>query len=177
MLQTNSKNNLQQRNWMVIYTRSRFEKKISNTLNDVGITGFCPVIKSVKKWADRKKTVETPLFPSYVFVKATANEMLKVKEIPGVVSFISNCGKSIVLKDSEIERIKTIVNTHADAEMINIQTLDIGSKVKITDGLLLNYEGVVNQVMGKAILMTIEQLNCVIAVKVNINQISLNAAS
>jgi transcription antitermination factor NusG len=81
------------------------------------------------------------------------------------------------LIDSEIERIKAIVEEHANAEVINVQNLNIGSRVRITNGLLLNYQGVVNQIMGKAILMTIEQLNCVIAVKVDIDQISLNTAS
>lgn len=164
-------------NWMVIYTRSRFEKKIDRTLNDNSITSFCPVIKSMKKWADRNKMIETPLFPSYVFVKVNSGEQLKVKQVPGVINFVSYCGKPVMLNDTEIERIKSIVNNYSEVELISIQNLNIGNKVKIKDGLLYNYQGVVTQIMGKNILMTIEQLNCVLTVKVNIEQICLNVAS
>ena len=164
-------------NWMVVYTRSRFEKKIDRTLNDNSIIAFCPVIKSLKKWADRNKMIETPLFPSYVFVKVNASEQLKVKQVPGVINFVSQCGAPVILNDLEIERIKSIVDTYSEVELISIQNLNIGNKVKIKDGLLYNYQGVVTQIMGKAILMTIEQLNCVLTVKVNVDQICLNVAS
>lgn len=163
--------------WMVIYTRSRFEKKIDKSLNECGITSFCPIVKSKKKWADRTKTIELPLFPSYVFVKANPAEQHKVKQIPGVMSFLMFCGKPVLLNDSEIERIRTIVKTHSDIELVSIQSLNIGSKVKIKDGLLLNYQGVISQIMGKNILMTIEELDCVLTVKVNLDQVCLNVAS
>jgi transcription antitermination factor NusG len=164
-------------NWIVVYTRSRFEKKIDRTLNDSGIVSFCPVIKSMKKWADRNKMIETPLFPSYVFVKVNASEQLKVKQVPGVINFVSYCGRPVILNDAEIERIQSIVNNYSEVELISIQNLNIGNKVKIKDGALFNYQGVVTQVMGKTVLMTIEQLNCVLTVKVNIEQICLNVAS
>ncbi|QEM10890.1 UpxY family transcription antiterminator [Mucilaginibacter rubeus] len=164
-------------NWMVVYTRSRFEKKIDRTLNDNHITSFCPVIKSLKKWADRNKMIETPLFPSYVFVKANTGEQLKVKQVPGVINFVSYGGKPVVLNDTEIERIKSIVDNYSEVELMSIQNLNIGNRVKIKDGLLYNYQGVVTQIMGKTILMTIEQLNCVLTVKVNVDQICLNVAS
>ena len=177
MTQTTFVNESQKSNWMVIYTRSRFEKKTTNLLNDKGYVAFCPLVKYRKKWADRIKTVENPLFPSYIFVKARHSELQKIKETQGVIMFVSNCGKAITLKDSEIERIKSIVNNYSDAEIININDLGIGSKVKIIDGLLLNYQGIVTRIKGKTVLMTVEQLNCVIAVNVNIDQISINSAS
>jgi transcription antitermination factor NusG len=112
-----------------------------------------------------------------VFVKVNTAEQLKVKQIPGVMSFLMYCGKPVLLNDSEIERIRTIVKTHTDIELVSIQSLNIGSKVKIKDGLLLNYQGVVSQIMGKNILMTIEELDCVLTVKVNLDQVCLNVAS
>jgi len=76
------------KNWMVVYTRSRFEKKIDATLQQNEIISFCPTITTVRKWADRKKKIEVPLFNSYLFVKVNPREQLAVKETPGVINFI-----------------------------------------------------------------------------------------
>ncbi|WP_183559900.1 UpxY family transcription antiterminator [Mucilaginibacter sp. SP1R1] len=166
-----------EKHWMVIYTRSRFEKKIDKTLQENGITSFCPVIKSKKKWADRTKLVETPLFSSYVFVKVDLSDQLKVKQVQGVLNFISYCRKPVILKDLEIERIKHIVESYSDIEIHSISSLNIGDTVKIKDGLLLNYQGVIRQITGKSVLMAIEQLDCVLTVKVSLDLLALNAAS
>ncbi|GAA4316624.1 UpxY family transcription antiterminator [Mucilaginibacter gynuensis] len=163
--------------WMVVYTRSRFEKKIDRSLKEIGITSFCPTIKTKNKWADRIKVVESPLFPSYLFVKVSLSEQTKIRQTAGVLNFVFHCGKAVTLKDSEIERISAIVNNYENVEVNSTQSLNIGDKVKIKDGLLLNYQGVVRQVMGKSVLMAIEQLDCVLTVKVGFDQVSLNVAS
>ena len=55
--------------WFVIYTRSRFEKKIYQELLKINIESYLPLQKKLKQWSDRKKWVEEPLFRSYIFVK------------------------------------------------------------------------------------------------------------
>ena len=56
-------------NWYVLYTKSRNEKLVAERLKEIGIETYCPVLKKVKQWSDRKKVVEEPLFKSYVFVR------------------------------------------------------------------------------------------------------------
>ena len=60
--------------WRVIYTRSNWEKKADELLKRSGLNSFCPVVKTQRKWADRKKTIEIPLFSSYLFVQVDPRE-------------------------------------------------------------------------------------------------------
>ena len=53
--------------WFAIYVKSRNEKKVSKTLNDIGIESFLPLITKIKQWSDRRKKVDEPLFNSYLF--------------------------------------------------------------------------------------------------------------
>ena len=55
--------------WYAIFTKSRSEKKVYERLLDADIEAFLPIVKTVRQWSDRKKTVYLPLIPSYVFVK------------------------------------------------------------------------------------------------------------
>jgi transcription antitermination factor NusG len=55
--------------WYAIYTRPRWEKKVNFLLQGKGIESYCPLNKVRRKWSDRIKTIEEPLFKSYVFVK------------------------------------------------------------------------------------------------------------
>ena len=66
--------NEDRRYWYAIYTRSRFEKKIAADLTSKGLESFLPLHEVIRFWSDRKKKVEMPLFPSYVFVHANTKE-------------------------------------------------------------------------------------------------------
>lgn len=161
--------------WMVVYTRSNFEKKVDKNLKEQGIISYCPLITSRNQWADRVKTIEKPFFSSYLFVKASPLELNKVKYSQGVINLLSNNGKPVIITEQEIEQIRLITKNYADVEVVSLKSLKIGDKVKITDGLLLDKEGFVNKIMGTKVLMIIEQLDCAVVVKVK--QLALNVAS
>ncbi len=75
--------------WNVIYTKSRFEKKVEERLKNIGIEAYCPVRTEVKSWSDRKKTVLVPVLPSMVLVKIDDNKRNEVFDIPGEYRVIS----------------------------------------------------------------------------------------
>lgn len=160
------------KSWMVVYTRSRFEKKIDLTLQQKEIISFCPTITTVRKWADRKKKIEVPLFNSYLFVKADPRQQIIVKETPGVINFIQYNGKPVLIDENEIERIRFIVNSYSDVEAVNISGFKIGDYVSIKDGALVGHDGEIYQISGKSVVMLIKQLNCVLTVKINIEQLA-----
>lgn len=161
--------------WMVVYTRSNFEKKVDKNLKEQGIISYCPLITSRNQWADRVKTIEKPFFSSYLFVKVSPLDVNKVKYSQGVINLLSNNDKPVIITEQEIEQIRSITKNYADVEVVSLKSLKIGDKVKITDGLLLNKEGFVNKIMGTKVLMIIEQLDCAVVVKVK--QLALNVAS
>ena len=55
--------------WIAVYTKPRHEKTVENELLKKGFEVYLPILKERRKWSDRKKWVEFPLFRSYIFVR------------------------------------------------------------------------------------------------------------
>ena len=163
---------VEKKNWMVLYTRSRWEKKVDQLLKNQMINSFCPLIKTNRQWVDRNKIIEIPLFQSYLFVHINAYEQARVMQTSGVINFISHCGKPATIKDNEIERIRTIVNEYTDVETISLKNINIGDTVKVTNGLLLNHEGEIAKIQGRSVVMVLDNINCALTVKINRKQLS-----
>ena len=75
--------------WNVLYTKSKTEKKVFERLSNLGIDVYCPCQRTLKKWSDRKKWVDEPVFKSYIFVKSPDSESqkLEILNTPGVLDF------------------------------------------------------------------------------------------
>jgi transcription antitermination factor NusG len=91
------------RKWYAIYTKPRWEKKVARLLQENGIESYCPLNKVQRKWSDRVKVVEEPLFKSYVFVRVNEEEKTPVRMTNGVVNYVYWQGKPALVKDKEIE--------------------------------------------------------------------------
>ncbi|MBD1363080.1 UpxY family transcription antiterminator [Mucilaginibacter sp. ZT4R22] len=154
-------------NWMVLYTRSRWEKKVDQLLKEQNIISYCPLVKTSKKWADRNKTVEIPLFNSYLFVRANYTDLEKITQTSGVITYVTFCGKPAIVRDNEIESIRKIVRKYSDIESIPLNDLQIGDEAIIADGPLCNQRGEVQQVNGKSVVMVLKSMNCALTVKID----------
>jgi transcription antitermination factor NusG len=150
--------------WHVIYTKPRCEKKVHTLMLSKDIESYCPINKVKKQWSDRKKTVELPLFTSYVFVCISEAEKIKVKSTPGVVNFVYWLGKPAIVRHSEIEKIRTFTETH---ENIAIEAADfkIGNKLIIENLVLGKVEGIITAVSKNKLELTIKSLNIKLKVK------------
>src|SRR5438876_694608 len=89
-------------NWYAIYTRAHHEKRVSEQLCERSIEHFLPLYRSVRRWKDRRKELQLPLFPGYVFVKFALRERLRVLQIPSVVRLVSFGGDPAPLREEEI---------------------------------------------------------------------------
>jgi transcription antitermination factor NusG len=163
---------VEKKNWMVLYTRSRWEKKVDRLLKNQMINSFCPLVKTNRQWVDRNKIVEIPLFQSYLFVHINAYEQARVMQTSGVINFISHCGKLATIQDNEIERIRTIVNEYSDVETVSLKNINIGDTVKVKNGLFLNQEGEIAKIQGRSVVMVLDNINCALTVKINRKQLS-----
>ena len=75
--------------WYAIYTKPRAEKLVNQRLLEEGVETFLPLQKTYRIWSDRKKLVEKPLLPSYLFVKTKTKNFHYVYRVPGIVKFVS----------------------------------------------------------------------------------------
>jgi Transcription antiterminator len=145
------------RKWFAVYTRPRWEKKVYKLLQEKGIETYCPLNKVHRKWSDRIKIVEEPLFKSYVFVKVTEEEKNPVRMTHGVVNFVYWLGKPAVIKEKEILVIKRFLNDHHDVEVTPID-IQPGKKILVRGGILMGQEGTVKAVRHKKVEVIIESI-------------------
>jgi len=101
-----------------MYTRPRHEKTVSRRLSELNIKGYLPVTKTLRTWCDRKRFIEAPLFPSYVFVYLES--MLHYNsglDIEGVLHYV-RFGKEVVrVSESIISNIQLIAEHGKDVEV------------------------------------------------------------
>ena len=145
------------RKWLAVYTRPRWEKKVNQLLAEKGVERYCPLNKVRKKWSDRMKLVEEPLFKSYVFVKVNDEDRTDVRMTPGVINFVYWEGKPAVIKEKEINAIKRFLDEY---ENVQVKPLDVkvNQRVIITAGPLMDQEGQVLEVKNKKARVAIDSL-------------------
>jgi transcription antitermination factor NusG len=148
--------------WLAVYTRPRWEKKVDLLLKEKGTESYCPLNKVRRKWSDRVKVVEEPLFKSYVFVKVSENDRLQVRTTPGVINFVYWNGKPAVIKEKEIATIRKFLDEYQDVEVFPINNLEVDQRVKITMGPLMDQEGKVLAIRKKTVKVAIDSLGYVL---------------
>ena len=142
--------------WYALYTQPRQEKKVAIRLEQYGIEAYCPTIIQVRQWSDRKKKVEVPLLPSYVFIKLTPQERDKVFQVSGVVRYLYWLGQPAIVRDEEILTMKEwLQNTVSSFEVKGIQP---GAHFEIPSGPFLGKTGIVSKVEKNHLILILEQL-------------------
>ncbi|HKG05828.1 MAG TPA: UpxY family transcription antiterminator [Pedobacter sp.] len=154
--------------WRIVYTRSNWEKKAEELLKRSGVTSYCPIVKSRRKWADRNKIIEIPLFSSYLFVSVDHTDQERVIQTSGVIGYVKDFGKMAELSNLEIERIKKLVDTYDDLECINLSAFKIGDKVSVDDGILFDLKGEILEVRGKQVVLLMAGISCGLIAKVKV---------
>ena len=153
------------RKWLAVYTRPRWEKKVNQLLADKGVERYCPLNKVRRKWSDRVKVVEEPLFKSYVFVKVNDEDRTEVRMTPGVINFVYWQGKPAVIKEKEINAIKRFLDEYENVEVKPIE-VKVNERVKITTGPLMDQEGQVLEVKHKTATVAIDSLGYMLVASV-----------
>lgn len=149
------------RKWLAIYTRPRWEKKVNSLLLEKGVECYCPLNKVRRKWSDRVKVVEEPLFKSYVFVKVTDEDRTTVRMTPGAINFVYWNGKPAMIREKEIIAIKRFLDEYENVEAHRVD-LRIDQRVRITNGTLMDQEGKVLDIRHKSVKVAIDSLGYIL---------------
>lgn len=128
--------------WYVLYVRSRFERKVNDTLSDVGLKSYVPMIKREKKWSDRTKIVIEPLIRSYVFVYLNSStDLHKAKSVYGACFFLMFGKEFAIARNGEIDLLKKLLSIEELTELSIINHSPIvGEIYKIDHGPLTGME-------------------------------------
>lgn len=128
--------------WYALYVQSRAEKKVNERLLALGYEAYLPLITLKKKWSDRMKMVEEPLFKSYLFVRVDIRKYFDVLEIPGAVRFVTFEKKAVVVPQNQINAIKKYCDDYTEEEDKPQEVeLHEGQLVRIVSGAMTGLIG------------------------------------
>jgi transcription antitermination factor NusG len=131
--------------WYLIYTKPRHEKKVQNQLFEKKISSFLPTRKILREWSDRKKLVEEPLFPSYIFVYLNdMSDYFAGKEADGSLYYVRSGGVVARVNDDIISSIQLLSNKAKDLE-VSTDRFESGTRLLISKGPLT---GLICEVVG-----------------------------
>jgi transcription antitermination factor NusG len=126
--------------WYAIRVRSRSEPLVSMLLRDKGYEEFLPLYRSSRRWSDRVKQIDLPLFPGYLFCRLDANERLPILKTPGVISFVGLGKIPVPVSEEEVSAVETIVRSGLAA--LPWPFLTVGQRILIEHGPLSGLEGI-----------------------------------
>ena len=152
-------------NWFVLYVQSRKERKVAEMLKELKVEVYCPHIKEIRQWSDRKKTVETPLFKSYVFVRLADKDRQVVFGVPGVVRYLFWLGQPAIVREDEICTIKKWLEED-EVEEITLSKLIPGDELHIKNGILKNQKAVIQEVGKTRIRLVLSGLGVGVNAKI-----------
>lgn len=160
--------------WHVVYTKSKWEKKIDALLTQKGIESWCPLQKKERQWSDRKKIIEEPLFKSYVFVRISKEEASHVLNTIGVVNFLYFEKKPAIIRDNEIEIIKKYLGeSYTNIEIVDMSNIKPETKVAVNQGLFMGQRGAVIKSGKKSVYVRLESINMMMIVEFKVEEISV----
>ncbi|WP_336515171.1 UpxY family transcription antiterminator [Pollutibacter soli] len=143
--------------WYAVYTKPRWEKKVFKLLQQKSIESYCPLNKVSRKWSDRLKVIEEPLFKSYVFVQVAQEDLQKVRYIDGVLNFVYWQNKPARIRDEEIMQIKKFMSEFEDVEVVALD-LKPFDEVMVNRGVLIGQTGMIQKVMQNSAEVVLESL-------------------
>lgn len=155
------KNSNHVKKWLAIYTRPRWEKKVNQLLTEKGVESYCPLNKVRRKWSDRIKIVEEPLFKSYVFVRISEQERSAVRLTNGAINFVYWNGKPAVIREKEIVAIRKFLDEYENVEARPAE-LKMNQRVRVTTGTLMDQEGEVLDLRHKVAKVAIDSLGYIL---------------
>jgi transcription antitermination factor NusG len=148
--------------WYVLYTTPRAEKQVEQRLIDAEVEVFLPLHITYRKWSDRLKLVEAPLFSSYIFVKTTDPVLRSLLRINGVVRIVFHDGAPAIIREREINAIRLFLDNAREKELVH----KIGDDLLIACGPLKDITGKVKKIKKSHLLLHLEQLGCTVCVPI-----------
>jgi transcription termination/antitermination protein NusG len=156
-----------EQHWYAAYTCAQHEKRVAAELAMREVEHFLPLYSSVRRWKDRRVTLELPLFPGYVFVRLALRDRLRVVQIPSVVRLVGFNGLPTALPDTEMEIMRSGLSQSLRAEPHPF--LMVGRRVRITSGPFAGLEGILKRKKSSLrVVVTLELIQRSVAVDVDI---------
>src|SRR5271168_2285107 len=152
--------------WFALQVRTRYEAGVADQLSRQGYDRFLPLYKLRKRWSDRIKEVDAPLFPGYLFCRFNPQDRLPILKTPGVIQIVGFKTGPAVVDEAEIRSIQTLVAAGVPHQPWPF--LAAGDRVRIESGPLLGLEGILTEVRrSHRLVLSVTLLQRSVAVEID----------
>ena len=152
--------------WYALQVRTGGELRLRTTLETKGYETFLPTYVEVRRYSDRLKKIDTPLFPGYIFSRLDITKRLPILQTPDVHAIVSVCRVPQPLEESEIDAIRSVVTSGASA--LPWPYLQVGDRVVVTFGPLKGVEGFLIKVKDQdKLVLSVNLLQRSLAVEID----------
>ncbi len=158
--------------WFAVYSRSRAEKKVALELEYSEINYYLPLQRKLRTWSDRKKWVDFPLIPGYIFVNLAYNEFEKVYQVPGVLGFLRIEGRPAEIPECQIDSLRRLLRQNEVPYQVDYRLYKPGDEIEVVSGPLMGMKGNLVMVKGKKrVAVQLEQFSLSLLVEVPLVEI------
>jgi transcription antitermination factor NusG len=151
--------------WFALTVKPNHEKSVAQALGSKAVEVFLPLYRARRRWSDRIKELDLPLFAGYVFCRYAAPERARVLATPGVTSVVGFGNKPAAVPEAQIDSVRTMVSS--GVALSPWPFLRVGERVRIEAGPLSGVEGILTQVKDAwRVVVTVELLQRSVAAEV-----------
>ena len=137
--------------WFALLTRSNFEQIVFDQVTRKKIDAFLPKTRKVSRRRDRKRIIEVPLFPGYLFVRScySSAHQLSILKTLGAVRMLGSTEGPTPIPDTQIHSLKTMTSAGTDLVTGSCISLKQGDPVMVLEGPMAGLKGEFFQHRGK----------------------------
>ena len=145
--------------WYALQTRARHEKKVAAGLQEKGVEVYLPLVAQARRWSDRHKIIQMPLFPCYAFVHTASLSEARCATlyIWGVLGFIAANNQVLPVPDADIESVRTLLASKVSLTPYSF--LKVGQRVRVRGGALDGIEGILVANGDRRLVISVAAIN------------------
>lgn len=152
--------------WFALRVRTRYENSVAALLGSQSYERFLPLYKCRRRWSDRIKEIETPLFPGYLFCRFNPQDRRPILLTPGVMQIVGTTNGPIPIEDAEVAAIQTIIESGLPSHPWPF--LQVGKRVRVDCGALRGVEGILSKFKGRhRIVVSVSLLQSSVALEID----------
>jgi transcriptional antiterminator RfaH len=152
------------REWVVLHTRPRCEKKVADFCERGGLPVYLPLQRKAHHYGARERIFWSPLFPGYAFAVAAPAEKAQLRQNRHVANLLEVLDQRKIV--DQLEQIRTALEAGDVVEVMPY--LESGKAVRVTGGALKGLEGIVVRVKGRTrVVINVDMIRQSVVVEVD----------
>jgi transcription termination/antitermination protein NusG len=160
--------------WFAVHTAANHERAVARQLQERSVPFFLPTYKQINRWSDRRKEVERPLFPGYVFVHIQLNSRLNVLRVAGVVRLVGSSQGPSEIPPEEIEPLQQAMVSKG--QIAPHEFVKVGSRVRVLHGPFAGISGcLVRKENQLRVVVAMEAIHQAFSMHVDLRDIEVTA--